>query len=76
MTNEIVFPEFKNENQRKLFQQLQWYCNLCKITPKNERRAWRDQAYGMVMLYITLFPQEEEEITDFWTEYLLVYFSR
>lgn len=77
MKNSFVFPEPKNENQRKLFQQLQWCCNAYD---QDFHRGFRkkyllDQAYGMVILYNVLFP-EEYSVIDLWNHHLRDYLSR
>lgn len=70
----------KNENQEKLFEQLKFYLRHYEESSNGEndfdKSIWRHQAYGMIILYISLFPEEEVEISDFWVSELLNYLSR
>lgn len=78
MSPAISYPEINSENRKKLFSQLDWYCHQYdkSLEAGTEKEAWRHQAYGMVVLYISLFPEEEVEISDFWVSELLNYLSR
>lgn len=71
VNNKTDFPIPKNKNQQKLFYHLQQYCKKYKNSIQEEKTIWRNQSFGMIMLYIDLFPQEEKEIGDLWTNYFL-----
>lgn len=72
----FIFPKAKNKNQEKLFTQLKLCCNYYeKALLKNKpKELLIHQAFGMIQLYIDLFPEESNEIYGFWTNELLVYF--
>lgn len=72
----FVFPKAKNENQEKLFTRLKLCCSYYeRALLKNEpKELLIHQAFGMIQLYIDLFPEEGDEICDLWTNELLVYF--
>lgn len=73
----FIFPKAKNENQEKLFAQLKLCCSYYeRASLKNEpKEHLKHQAFGMIQLYIDLFPEEGDEICDLWTNELLEYFS-
>lgn len=80
MIDRITFPVPKNENQKKLFEEVKKYANYYDLSLKDEsiewKSGWRHQAYGMIVLYTALFPEESEQINDLWMDEILPYFSR
>lgn len=70
----------KNENQEKLFEQLKFYLRHYEESLNGEndfdKSIWRHQAYGMICLYVSLFPKEQTEIFELWSEKLYPLFTR
>lgn len=76
----IDFPKANTKSQEKLFSQLKWCCSCYDKSLSDEsvlqKEIWMHQAYGMVSLYISLYPEDEAMIDTLWDTQLKRYLLR